>query len=223
MNSLNFYNVDAAYVNYLRVAEQSSRGFSHVPFVDYEMNNRKQKFFCGVVVQINDMSYYVPVSSNTAPRDHTYYLYDGPHIISSLRFDFMFPVPSSLITTKVISNEPDVNYQSLLRKELLACRKNESFIREYALRTYIDVLSPTQENEVDTRSYSCNFRILEAACQQYCKEHHLSLEPALAVNVPPDLPSGATLHNICKNAKEAAAQKNAEKKAPSFEAQAQHE
>ena len=186
-----------------------------MPYVDYEESNRKGKFFCGIVLQVNDMQYYVPVSSSKGPHEHTYYLYDGRRPISSLRFDYMFPVPQELISIKQLSLETDVRYGDLLAKELNFCRQNESYIREHALRTYIEVLAPQKENQLDYRDRSCNFRLLETACRQYCREHGITLEPHqvdLAQPVPGSTASPAkSLKAICANAKAKAAEINAEK------------
>lgn len=62
MNKLNFYTVDLQYVNFLKEAEKGKRGFSRIPNMDYG-DKGKPKFLCGIVLQINEMDYYVPVTS----------------------------------------------------------------------------------------------------------------------------------------------------------------
>jgi protein AbiQ len=62
MDKLNFFTVDADYTFYLQKAEQDKRGFSRVPNLAYN-KKYKQKFLCGIVLQINDVDYYVPVTS----------------------------------------------------------------------------------------------------------------------------------------------------------------
>ena len=62
MNKLNFYTVDLEYVQFLKKAEQAQRGFSRVPNVEYG-ESHKPKFLCGVVLQVNNVDYYVPVTS----------------------------------------------------------------------------------------------------------------------------------------------------------------
>ena len=54
MDKLNFYTVDLRYVNFLKNVEQEKRGFSRVPNMDYGAQ-RKPKFLCGVVLQVNSM------------------------------------------------------------------------------------------------------------------------------------------------------------------------
>ncbi len=62
MITLKFYTTDYQYVQYLQRAELEKRGFSRVPNMDYG-KGRKDKFLCGIVLHINNMDYYVPVSS----------------------------------------------------------------------------------------------------------------------------------------------------------------
>lgn len=205
MKSLDFYNVNPEYVNYLRSFEENVRGFSHVPYVNYGEQNRKEKFFCGIVLRINDMPYYVPVSSNIRESPHSFYLFEGNRRISSLRFGYMFPVPQQLVTRRNIQQEPDHQYKQLLSTELDFCRKHESTIREYALRTYTEVVAIQDEQ---MRSHSCNFRVLEGACEQYCREHGLSLDPQQAPAAP------RTLAELCADAKAKAAEANARQTAP---------
>lgn len=218
MNRLNFYDIPADYVNYLRTFEENVQGFSHVPYVNYQEDNRRSKFFCGIVLQINDMQYYVPVSSNTKEHEHTYYLYAKeryipPVLLSSLRFDYMFPVPQALIAVHQINQESNPKYRRLLQKELQCCRQNESVIREYALRTYVEVLAPQKENGIDERDHSCNFRLLEEACRQYCREHGIVLEPQQAEKTQPapgiSIAKPRALKDICADAKAKAAELNA--------------
>ena len=177
MENLSFFYVPTDYVNYLRNFETNIRGFSHIPLVDYESHNRREKFFCGIVLQINDYQYYVPVSSNTRNHQNTFYLYDNNRRLSSLRFDFMFPVPHELIRVFDVQQEPDINYRNLIEKELTACRKGAGTIRNMAFQTYIELAAPERNLTVERREHSCDFRLLEGACDIYRQEHGLMVEP----------------------------------------------
>ena len=64
---LSFYYVDKSYIDYLQKVETEARGFTHVPNMEYE--NREKKFICGVVLQIQGIQYYVPVTSYTQQHD----------------------------------------------------------------------------------------------------------------------------------------------------------
>ena len=107
MNKLNFYTVDLEYVNFLKRTEQEKRGFSRVPNMDYG-DQRKPKFLCGVVLQVNGMNYYVPVTSYKQQKPDNFLIKaSNGQVVSSLRFNYMFPVPDGLISERIIANEPD--------------------------------------------------------------------------------------------------------------------
>ena len=65
---------------------------------------------------------------------------DNGSVVSSLRFNYMFPVPADAITSRIIDTEPDVKYKALLSQELRYCIKNQDEIRHLAERTYKRVL-----------------------------------------------------------------------------------
>ncbi len=91
MEKLNFYTVDLDYVNYLKKVEQDKRGFSRVPNMEYG-NLRKPKFLCGIVLQVNNIDYYVPVTSYTQQKPDNFLIKaDNGQVTSSLRFNYMFP------------------------------------------------------------------------------------------------------------------------------------
>ena len=60
-SKINFYYVDTNYIDFLKQAELAERGFSCVPNIQYAKQNRK--FLYGAVLEVNDVRYFVPVSS----------------------------------------------------------------------------------------------------------------------------------------------------------------
>lgn len=167
MDKLNFYIVDTDYVNYLRKAEEKQRGFSRVPNMDYG-EKRKQKFLCGVVLRVNGMEYYVPVSSYRQQQKDNFLIYaNNGKVTSSLRFNYMFPIPREIVTERRISNEPDIAYRALLSQELRYCIKNQDTIQRLAERTYKRVNLGKDNGLIKN---SCQFKFLEEKCINYCKE-----------------------------------------------------
>ena len=164
MDKLDFYTVDLDYVRYLKKAEQEKRGFSRVPNIDYSKNS-KPKFLCGIVLQVNDINYYVPVTSyKTQKPDNFLILADNGKTVSSLRFNYMFPIPKGLATIRIIASEPDYTYRSLLAQELRYCIKNQNKIQNLAQRTYKRVLLGKDKGLVVN---SCDFQLLEQKCLEY--------------------------------------------------------
>ena len=126
---------------------------------------RKQKFLCGIVLKINGVDYYVPVSSYKIKRPDNFLIYaDSGTVVSSLRFNYMFPVPDDAVTRRIIDAEQDVKYRALLSQELRYCIKNQDEIRRLAERTYKRVLLGKDPGLVIN---SCDFKLLELKCNEW--------------------------------------------------------
>ena len=164
MNKLDFYTADLNYINFIKNAEIEKRGFSRVPNMDYG-DNRKTKFLCGIVLTINNTDYYVPVTSYKQQKPDNFLIKaDNGQVVSSLRFNYMFPIPKKLISLRIISDEPDRAYRSLLAQERKYCIKNQDVIQKLAQRTYKRVLLGKDKGLV---ANSCDFLLLEEKCKQY--------------------------------------------------------
>ena len=173
MEKLNFYTVDLEYVDYLKKSEEERRGFSRIPNMDYG-KQRKPKFLCGIVLQINEQDYYVPVSSYKEKKPDNFLVEAANgQVVGSLRFNYMFPVPKDLISERKIATEPDRAYRALLSQELQFCVKNQDEIRRLAERTYKRVLLGKNPGLV---ANSCDFLLLEERCAAYMKSQKQSLE-----------------------------------------------
>lgn len=167
MDKLNFYTVNLQYVDFLKNAEQEKRGFSRVPNMDYGAQ-RKLKFLCGVVLQVNEMNYYVPVTSYKQQKPDNFLIKAANgQVVSSLRFNYMFPVPNELISVRIIADEPDSAYRALLSQELRYCIKNQETIQHLAERTYKRVLLAKNPGLV---ANSCDFKLLEQAYRTYIQK-----------------------------------------------------
>jgi protein AbiQ len=164
MDKLNFYTADTDYVQYLQKAEQEKRGFSRVPNMVYS-EKYKPKFLCGIVLQVNDIDYYVPVTSYRQQKPDNFLIAaDNGQVVSSLRFNYMFPIPKERVAVRVIADESDRAYRALLAQELRYCIKNQEAIQRLAERTYKRVLLGKDPGLVVN---SCDFRLLEQKCLEY--------------------------------------------------------
>lgn len=165
MSKLNFFTADSAYVDFLQKAEKDVRGFSRIPNLSYSNENRKPKFLCGVVLQVNNASYYVPVSSFKEQRPDNFLIRARNNkVVGSLRFNYMFPIPESLVAVRRIDIEPDPAYRALIAQELRYCKKNETLIMALAEKTYRKVRNRTDPHLCRN---SCDFTLLEQKCAEY--------------------------------------------------------
>lgn len=175
MKKLKFYFVNPEYVSFLKEAEQTARGFSRVPDVEYS-EHRKSKFLYGILLNINNHNYYAPVTLFTRQMpDNFLILNENEKPISSLRFNYMFPVLEETITYYDFSNHPDKAYRYLLSQEWKYCIENQDRILHLANRTYNRVLLGKNPGLVRN---SCDFLLLEEKCLEYCKKNNIP-HPAL--------------------------------------------
>lgn len=148
---LKFYDVDEDYVKYLQNAD------SQIPNISYDTNN---KFICGVVLQINGMDYYAPVSSNTKIQKTNLPICDKHgKVIATIRFCFMFPVPASLLTEKDFAEIAlkDIGYANLLSTEFKYCKSIQTEILQKANNVY-----QIGCNKNHRFNYTCcDFKLLE--------------------------------------------------------------
>lgn len=157
---LKFYEVDSEYIKYLK-----ENADDKIPNLEYE--NHK-KFFCGIVLTINNFNYFAPVSSYNKKAHTVFLIMDKDRKtnelkpISSLRFSFMFPCPIEYLNQKDFSKE-DGKYRNLLIKELNYCNENREKIKKLANMVYkLGLNEKTRE-----RFNICDFKKLEEKCLEY--------------------------------------------------------
>lgn len=131
---LSFYYVDQGYIEYLKEKEIEYRGFTTVPNLKYAS---KTKFVYGVVMQIGELNYFVPVTSYNRSKEDNMIIKITEH-----------------------------KYKILLDKEYRYLKKNVGIgtIQKQAKNTYEKVIEGTDLQLVKN---SCAFQLLEMACREY--------------------------------------------------------
>lgn len=139
---MKIYSITDGYIDYLQ------REHKHV-YSNKENQRSHTRKYIGVVLEINNMNYYIPLSS---PKDRDYETIDGTLKIrkdsftifrikskesdgsytlkGTLQFASMIPVPDSELELYDINREPDVNYKNLVLEELIYIRKNAEKIKK---------------------------------------------------------------------------------------------
>ena len=103
-------------------------GITRVPNVRYENRN---KFSFGAVLEINELSYYVAVSSFKTKQEANILITvpeDKERKKGSLRFNFMIPIPRQCLKRLVIKDIENQKYRLLVNKEYVFCMKNKERI-----------------------------------------------------------------------------------------------
>lgn len=126
---LRFYDIDEKYIQFLKTIDRQ------VPNVKYDSNN---KFVCGVVLEINGVKYYAPISHKTDKQQTNLQIFDNGKPISTIRFSFMIPAFDEVLTYKnfKIVAKSDQNYANLLQAEYDYCSNHIQDITNKALSVY---------------------------------------------------------------------------------------
>ena len=154
---ISFYYVDLEYVDYLRRYE------TKIPHIRYDDND---KFVCGVVLHVNNLDYFAPISSKIHKQQMcTRILNETGDAIATIKFNFMFPAPPETVTMVDISEirREDPSYANLLQKEYEFCRANEKQIIEKAKKAYSIGHNPNHF----LNKHCCDFALLEQKSKDY--------------------------------------------------------
>ena len=156
---IDFYDIDSDYLDYLRNYEPK------VPRTGYDSH---EKFFCGIVLTINNsVQYYAPVSSFSEKQRTNLLIYDknGKTVLSSVRFCFMLPVMPSVVHRINIKDffSTDPSYAIMVDKEYSYCSSHETLLRNRAQSVYN--IGCNKKHKYN--STCCDFKKLERVYQAY--------------------------------------------------------
>lgn len=172
---MKLYAITDKYINYLRQ-------FDSKVYDNKEDKRTVMRKYLGIVLIINDINYYIPMSS---PKKSDYKdnkirksivpivrivsneeIDNIPVLKGTLRISNMIPVPDSELILYEPKLEKNQNYKILVEKELEFIDKNEDMIKKYASIIY------NQKNNGYAVSYIDNvvdFKLLEEKCREYKK------------------------------------------------------
>lgn len=153
---LGFYDIDKNYIKYLKSVDRQ------VPDIEYTSNN---KFVCGVVLEINEVKYYAPISHMTNKQQTNLQIIDKGKPISTIRFSFMIPALDDVLIKKDFKEIAKENrpYADLLYSEYIFCSKNKELIKQKAESVYKIGCNP----EHKLNYTCCNFKRLEENYKKY--------------------------------------------------------
>lgn len=167
---MEFYRVDEKYNTFLQEYEKKYRGFTKVPNIKYKDRN---KFSFGAVLIIDNIKYYVSVSSFTKKQEANILIKvpgDKKEVKGALRFNYMIPVPDGCLEKLCIKEVKDEKYRTLLNKEYQFCIKNQDKIQKKANQIYSIVTKNKKQIMTDN---SCDFKLLEKAYYEYINKNSI--------------------------------------------------
>ena len=134
--------------------------------------NKTGRPYLGVVMEIKDLNYFVPLSSKNSkklPNEAIIKLlqYDKGQVsnrLCVLLFNNMIPVNKDSISPLNIENIKDIKYKNLLISQMIIIRKEENRIKAKAKKVYTNFLKNKRLSGV-----CCDFLLLEKKSDEYYK------------------------------------------------------
>ena len=160
MDNLKIYEVSAKYVKYLS-------SFAPHLFLNKQAGQHNERKYIGVVLHINDLDYFAPLSSfkdkHRRMKESLDFIKVKDYAVINL--NNMFPVPPSECRYVDISKETDYRYRDLLRAEYRFIKMIQEKIRKNANTVYHLQIKDGSKTALGKR---CNdFLRLEKACKDY--------------------------------------------------------
>ncbi len=176
MDDFKIYSISDKYVNFLRKYDPNVYSNKQ----DNRIHTRK---YIGTVLEINQMKYFVPMSS---PKNSDYQKAGDSLVIKksiipiiriteksngikqlkgTLRISHMIPVPESELVLYDLDNESDEDYKALVQSEAIFIRKNAMKIKSYA-----ELLYKQKKTNDETAGYvkiALDFVRMEELCRRY--------------------------------------------------------
>lgn len=170
---MKLYAVSDEYIRYLRK-------FDNKVYDNKENNRKVMRKYLGIVLTINELNYYIPMSSpkNSDYKDNEIRksiipiirmvsneeINNIPVLKGTLRISNMIPVPSSELILYEPKNEQDKDYKILVEKELEFIDKNEEMIKKYAMILYKQKINNYNVSYIKN---VVDFKLLEKKCKEY--------------------------------------------------------
>lgn len=178
---MKLFSISDEYISFLR--KQFPRIYSNKE--DIRVHTRK---YLGVVIEIENHKYYIPLSS--PKKKHDYITIDGIESIrkdslivmrivsrkgdkkelkGTLQIGTMIPVPDSEIELYDVNGETDKAYKDLVEEELIYIRKNEDRIKKNAKILYSKKKAGDTSNRVVANCL--DYLAVEKECKKWIAEH----------------------------------------------------
>ena len=160
---MRFYHVKDGYIKYLHSYDEK------VPF-----NKSEARPFVGVVLAVNGIKYYAPLSSPKAKHQKMSNSKDFRKIhngiYGAINFNNMIPVIDSEIMEIDIQNLPNPRYKRLLQNQRRHILQDARAIRKTAEELRILILTKDSDltaHDIQVKRRCCNLAVLESVYDKY--------------------------------------------------------
>ena len=160
MDNIKLYEINNKYIDYLGA-------YAPHLFHNKSAGQANERKYIGVILTVNGMDYFAPLSSFKAKHARMQEALDFIKVknYAVININNMFPVPPGLAIYVDISKERNPKYKSLLLAEYRAIKAMQEKIRKNAKLVYAHKIENGNATALAKR---CNdFALLETACKQY--------------------------------------------------------
>ncbi|MCW6683023.1 type III toxin-antitoxin system ToxN/AbiQ family toxin [Aerococcaceae bacterium NML160702] len=160
---MKIYYINESYIDYLRNYD------SKVP-----ENKNSTRPYIGVVLEINEMKYYAPLTSpkpkhKTLKNSVDFRKIDGGKY-GAINFNNMIPVKDDAVQLVDISSIADIQYKKLLTNQIMQLKIDKQNILNTAFKLYNLLTkddSALTDYERRVKSRCCNISLLESVCNDF--------------------------------------------------------
>ena len=162
---LSFYEVTTEYCNYLRKNDHR---------VPYNMDEKRNRPFVGIVFTIGELKYFAPLSSpkpkHKNMKEQIDFIKIKNGIWGAINLNNMIPVVMDELRKIELhiseeDSEDTINYKKLLANQLTWCNSNREKIVKQASKLYNLINSGNATHNLLNRC--CNFKKLEISYKNY--------------------------------------------------------
>lgn len=162
------YRVKDDYITYLRTKEERVL-----------KNKNERRPYVGVVLTINDLNYYVPLSSPKKKHKTMKNAKDFHKIANgkygAINFNKIIPVPTECIISFRFEDEEDEEYRLLLQNQYNVIKNMDDVLVNKSKGIY-KIFHTSDEDltpaDLKVKRRCCDFDLLEEMCKEYNKEEN---------------------------------------------------
>ncbi len=169
---MNIYKADIEYCNYLHYYEPK------IPYVENEKENRP---FVGTLLCVNGKNFFAPLTSpkpkHLSMKNTQDFLKIDEGRLGGINLNNMMPIPKRYLHVIKITKIKDIKYKKMLFMQMEWIEKNKVRINNRAKNLYYLVNEKKAEEKLIQRC--CNFKLLEAKCQEFMKKNNIREEEIL--------------------------------------------
>ena len=169
---LELYKADLDYCNYL---------YNYDNKVPMLFNNKENRPFIGVVLCVNGLNFFAPL---TSPKEKHALMENQKDFIKiddgklgGINLNNMIPIPTRYLQEIYLEDIEDIRYAKMMYMQIKWINQNKLRIENKARNLYFLITQKLAEEKLLNRC--CNFKLLESKCYEYMYSNYIGEEEIL--------------------------------------------